>query len=295
MSNGDSVFSFIRGAAAPAQPAGPAPQAAPAPAPRVPDALAVKIAGIEAKLAELESSGRASAEGLQSELQRSQLKVSALQLTIAELKKAVRETESEKLAETEAAGKALEQFRGDLAVLRYRTDAAEELCRGLSLANLDGKLSDRVLEKLEAGALSGLKDRFTALDAAFEEVTRRAALASETATGGARRLDKLEERAAHFSVLEGRFEANERKFERLYELEACVQAMKVNAESVGNKLASLVRDTAGISAEHENFRSDFESVSHQVKQLTALFGYFRTELSFLLPGKRESAAGERRD
>jgi hypothetical protein len=163
----------------------------------------------------------------------------------------------------------------------------DELGRGLSQATIDGSLYERCIKNIEAGVLGEFKDRFSQLDAALERIMRKTNLALETAAGSAKRVDKVEEGVAQLSYIKTRVESNEGKFERLYELDAVVQALKVGVVSLETNIGVVRKDAAEISAEHKKTISDFESVSHQLNQLTALFNHFRTQLSFLLP-KKES-------
>ncbi len=171
--------------------------------------------------------------------------------------------------------------------LRAKEDSAEAVSRGLTEA------AERSMKNFEAGVLDELKTRLLALDAASSDIAHKANLISATTAGNAHRIDKLEERAAGLKYLENRLEANDKKIERLYELEALVQAVKVGMESLDNKFGVLAQDTAGITAEHKSIRSDIESSTHQMEHLTTLFNYFRTELAFLLPKKKEGAGDPR--
>lgn len=293
MAGEESLFSFIK---PPAAPAGAAQRAqapaAPPPPPRQDEKLIARIAELEAKIKLLETKdfgpGRAAVDGLKTELLDSQRSICGLENAIAGLRKEVEEAGRDKQALKESLSLATKQFQGELSGLRYRADSVEEQFRGLSLSDLDGRLSERVLKQVEGGVVSEFRDRFSTLDAAFGQVAGKANMAYETSAGSARRVDKLEERAAAISYLESRLESNEKRIEKTYDLEAIVQAMKISVESVENKFSVAIEDTAGISAENKKIISDFESLSHQVKQLTALFNYFRTELAFLLPKKKDS-------
>lgn len=255
------------------------------------EGMAAKIAELEIKLRAVETKdagpGQAAVDGVRMELQASQQRVLALERFVVELQKFVEAAGRNAQAEKAAGKQELGKFRGELEALRAKEDSAETLNRGLTEA------TERSLKNFEAGVLGELRERLLALDTASGEITHKANLISATTAGNAHRIDKLEERAASVKYLENRLEGNERKFEKLYELEAVVQAVKVGMESLENKFGVLAGDTAGMTAEHQSIRSDFESTAHQVKQLTALFNYFRTELSFLLPKKKESVGDPR--
>lgn len=248
-----------------------------------------EAAGREAHAAKELAPGQAAAavEGLKPEFNASQQRVAALERFAAELQKFVEAAAREAQAEKAAGRRELGKFRAELEALRAKEDSAEALGRGFTEA------TERSLKNFEAGVLGELKERLLALDAASADIAHKANLISATTAGNAHRIDKLEERAAGLKYLENRLEANDKKFEKLYELEALVQAVKTGMESLENKFGVLAQDTAGIKAEHEGIRSDLESANHEAKHLAALFNYFRTELAFLLPKKKESA-GDRR-
>lgn len=246
-----------------------------------------EAAGREAHAAKELAPGHAAVDGLKAELHASQQRVAALERFAVELQKFVEGAAKEAQAAKASGDRELGKFRGELEALRAKEDSSEALGRGLTEA------TERSLKNFEAGVLGELKERLLALDAASADITHKANLISATTAGNAHRIDKLEERAAGLKYLENRLEANDKKFEKLYELEAVVQAVKVGMESLENKFGVLAQDAAGIKADHEGIRSDLESTNHEVKHLTALFNYFRTELAFLLPKKKENA-GDRR-
>ncbi len=246
-----------------------------------------EAAGREAQAAKALAPGHDAVGALKTELQASQQRVAALERLGTELQKFTEVAGLETKAAKAAGRQELAKFRDELDALRAKEDSAEALHRGLTEA------AERSLKNFEAGVLGELKERLQALDAASADITHKANLISATTAGNAHRIDKLEERAAGLKYLENRLEANDKKFEKLYELEALVQAVKVGMESLENKVGVLAQDTAGMSAEHQGIRSDFESTTHEVKQLSALFNYFRTELAFLLPKKKEGVGSSR--
>jgi len=167
-----------------------------------------------------------------------------------------------------------------------RVEKLEE--RVVRLPYLENRLKS-CEDKLEAGLANELKERFSTLDAAFGETARKAGLAQEIAAGGARRVEKLEERVARLPYLENRLKSSEDKLERIYDLEALTQSLNLSVEGMEKSFSAAMRESSLVSAEHKKICSDFESLSRQVKQLTALFNQFRTELAFLMPRKQESS------
>lgn len=244
-------------------------------------------AGLEARAAKELAPSHDAVGALKAELQASQQRVAALERFATELRNFTEAAGREAQAAKAAGKQELAKFREELDALRAKEDSAEALHRGLTEA------AERSLKSFEAGVLGELKERLQALDAASADIAHKANLISATTAGNAHRIDKLEERAAGLKYLENRLEAADKKFEKLYELEALVQAVKAGMDSLENKFGALARDTAGMAAEHQGIRSDYESTAHEVKQLSALFNYFRSELAFLLPKKQESA-GDRR-
>jgi archaellum component FlaC len=307
MTGRDSLFSCIKNppgaedyAAGLGQPHPPAPPSAPparAPTGQV-ENLTAKIAELEDKIKKLEAKNSApapaAADGLKTDLQAALGRISGLERVVAGLQQAAEGAAREKREAKVAAAPALDQVMADLAALRTRAGAVEETCRRIDLADLDGigagigALGKR-LNDLETGVVCELNERCLSLDSAFGKVSRKASVSHETAAGSARRVDKLEERLARLSYLENRLASNESKLERIYDLEAIVQALKVSVEGAENNSGLIMREAAGISAEHKKIRSDFESISHQVKHLAVLFNHFRAELSFLMPKNTENA------
>lgn len=284
--SGDSLFSFIKRSAEPEKPAqrAPAPPPPPhtpapaqhAPAPPPPstvnyDKLAARIAELEAKVKSLEASGE---------------KISALEQASAGLFAGLQKTDGD----VDRVMQQLPKLVGELTVIRSRLDGLEETCRGLSMS---GSESKRYIKDLEASVLGEIKERFAAFDIAFGEILRKASLAHDTAAAGAKRLDKVEERSLRLSHIENRLENDEKKLETIYEVDASVQALKSAMESIEGRIASLMKESACLAGEQKRELSDLEALSHQVRQLSALFNYFRTELSFLLPKKKENVGEER--
>jgi len=299
MTGEESLFSFIKPpeAAGAPQRGHPAPPPMPPPPPRQDDKLAARISELEARLKGLEAKepgpDRAMVEGLKAEVEASQRRNSEFERAIAALQKGIGDAIREKQAAKDDFNQKTDKFLSELSVLRYRADAADQLCSGLNLANLDDRLYERVIKMVEGGVGGELRERYAVLDAAFAEVARKANQAFAATTANTRRVDKIEERAAIIAYLESRLESHEKKIERLYDIEAISHALKMSVESVENKIGAVMQETAGVAAENKKFLADFESLSHQVKQLTALFTYFRTELAYLLP-KKKDGVGESR-
>jgi len=223
-----------------------------------------------------------------------QNRISGLESAAAGFQKTIEELRGAGTAAQETVMRALEQLKEEMTALRSRTAEAEGSGRRLVAADLDavtvglGLLEGR-MKNLEAGVVSQLNERFSSLETAFGEVARKANMAHETAAAGARSVEKLEERAANLAYLENRLSLNEGKFEKLYDLEAVVKALKVSVESLENNFTEVMREAQRVSLDTKKCRADLEPLSHQVKHLTVLFNHFRTEFSFLLSKKAESA------
>ena len=296
----DSLFSFIKRPAEAEKPAprAPEPQAAPAqaqqaPAPPPPpsanyEKLAARVAELEARLkaAEAPREKISELEGRLKALEASQGKISGLERASAGLSAGLQKA----AADSERTAQELPKLRGELAVFRSRLEGIEETCRGLAMSGTESK---RYLKDLEASLLGELKERFSLFDTAFGEIARKAGLAYDTAAAGVQRLDRVEERSLKLSHLENRLESDEKKLETLYAVDASVQALKNAMASLEGRLAALMKESACLSGERQRGLADLESLTHQVRQLSALFNHFRTELSFLLPKKKEKAGGER--
>lgn len=291
MTGGESVFSCIKQPDSREEAVRYAPPPAPAAAPPPPkrdEELCAKVAALEAKLKKLEEREAAAAEaaeGFKAEAQAARLRAAELERGAAELKRLF-----------EAFPLAVGRVQEEVAVLRARAASLEEVVRRMDPSNLSAvalsvDLFERRLKSLEAGLADELKARFSSLDAAFGETARKAAISQETAAGSARRVEKMEERLARLPYLENRLASNEGKLERVFELDSLAQALKLGVEGMEKSFGAAMRDSAVVCAEHKKIRSDFESLSTQVRQLTALFNQFRTELAFLLPKKLESIGG----
>lgn len=247
--------------------------------------LGGQVATLEAKIIRLEERDCAAAlavEVFKAEAQIAQRRASELEREAEGLKK-----------RDETFSLLMGQLREELAALRTRVGSVEKIICRLDPSNLNsvalsvGLLEGR-LKNLEADLANEFKERFSALDAAFGEASLKAGLARETAYGSARCVEKMEERIARLPYLENRLNASEVKLERIYDLEVLSESLKVSVDGMVNKFSAAMRESAVMSVEHEKNCSDFESLSHQVKQLTALFNHFRSELSFLMPKKQGS-------
>ena len=284
MTGEESVFFCIKHQAAPEETARDLPPPIPPPPPPpVPhtgpsseryEDLCAKVAALEAKvnkLAEINSASVAAAVGLKAETQAVQLRCAGLEREVAELKKFIKDSVPDGRTGRDTV-----------------STAAGEVTSGLSSLSLSVSLFEGRLKSIETGLANELKERFLILDSAFGEAGRKAVLAYETAAGSARRVEKMEERIARLPYLENRVNADAQKLERIYELEALSQSLKLSVEGMEKHFDAAMRDSAVMSAEHKKICSDFESLSHNVRHLTILFNQLRTELAFLMPKKRES-------
>lgn len=290
MTGGDSVFSCINQPGPREEAARGAPQSVPAPPqpPRRDDELYAKVAALEAKMQKLEEAGSAAAaavEGLKAEARAAQRRAAELERDAAELKRI-----------SGAGSLAVAQVKEELSALRGWAASLEEIARrldpsALSSVALSVDLLEGRLKNLESGLSNELKERFSVLDAAFGETARKAGMSQEMAAGSARRVEKLEERVSRLSYLESRLAGSEGKLERIYELDALSQSLKLSVEGMEKNFSAAMRESSLVSAGHKKICSDFESLAAQVRQLTALFNQFRTELAFLMPKKQESIGG----
>lgn len=151
-------------------------------------------------------------------------------------------------------------------------------------------LVERV-KSIEKNLADELSRRFSGFDEAFSEVLRKALTAQETARGTMVRLEALEELSARLVYLENRLENAERRTGKFCESEAIAEALKVENERLEASLNELSKKSAVGAAERQRLASDLETLTAQFNQLSALFNHFRTELGFLVPKKKESAAG----
>ncbi len=183
------------------------------------------------------------------------------------------------LKAAEEAASSAARLRAELAELRQSSgQAAQSFSSGLGL------VEDRV-RHLQSGLAEELKARFAALDTALMDASRKAGLAQEASASAGRRVEKSEERLARLQYLESRVESNEGKLGKIYDLEALAQALRVSVEGMEKNFDAAMRASAVISAENKRLNSDFEGLSRQVRQLTALFNQLRAELAFLMPKK----------
>lgn len=289
MTSGDSVFSCIKQQEIPEEAARHTPQYSPAPPPppqlKQQEDLCAKIAALEGKIKKLEERDAITSaliEGFKAEVKTAQRRADELERNASGWQKTI-----------ETLSAAMGQFKEETSALRMRTGSVEETLRRFDLSNsssisLSVALLEGRLKNLEAGLANELKERFLTLDAAFRETSGKAGLAQETAMGSARRVEKLEERAARLPYLENRLNSYEGKLERLYDLDALSQSLKSSVEGMENNFNTSMHESASLSGEHKKICSDFESLSRQVKHFAALFNQLRTELSFLMPKKQES-------
>lgn len=285
----DSLFSCIKrgesgeeGLHLPANPSPP--PAAPPPAPRQPDRLEAQVAELEAKVRKLECLS-ADVPGQ---------KTDELGKALEEVRGAVLEGRQESQAVKDEFFRRVERLATEISAVCLRLAAVEEAGKGLFAKSPEifggGEFIERRLKIVEAEIAAELGRRFSSFDAALADASRKAGLAIETAGGTARRADSLEERVSRLAYLESRLHSIEAKLERVNECDALVQALRVSVESMERNVNAVRHETAGISGEQTKICSDFEALSRQVKQLGALFNYFRGELAFLVPAKKETGA-----
>jgi len=260
------------------------------------EGLRGKVAAFETKIIKLEEKDYAFAvvvEGFKAEAQAAQRRAAELECGISALKKTIEDSGRDIRAGQDAARTAIGELKEDLNFQRAWVGSQDKIIRsmdstGLNALSLSVGLLEGRLKNLETGLANELMERFSILDAAFGETARKAGLAQETAAGGARRVEKLEEQAARLPYLENRLKGSEDKLQRVYDVEALTQSLQSSVEGMEKNFSAAMRESALVSNEHKKICSDFDSLSRQVKQLTALFNQFRTELAFLMPKKQES-------
>lgn len=306
MTGGDSVFLCIKHADPAAEAAHRAPAAAPLPPPPPRPApslkqyedLCAKVAALEGKILKLEAKdpAAAAAEGLRAQAEASQLRFSGLEREVAALKKLADVSAQGGSAAQEKWAASLARFREELSSQAARVGSLEEWTKSLDPSGLNSlalsvSLFEGRLKNMEAGLANELKERFSVLDSAFGATARKASMAQETAAGSARRVEKLDERVARLPYLENRLDAVAEKLERIYELEALSQSLKLSVDGLEKNCDSVMRESSSLSAEHKKVCSDLETLSRNVKHFSALFNQLRTELAFLMPKKQETIGG----
>lgn len=289
MTSDNSLFSCIKPVEEPARYTPPSPP----PAGRQEEAFAQVTAALQDRVKKLEDCTTASAsaaEAARAEAKAAQDRSAELEKRLAAINDSLRAfmDKSVNLRPDQAE---LDTLKGEITSCTGRMVSIE---KDMHLLESDGirsvSLSLRLLEgrfkSVEAGLNDELHERFSAVSLSVGESARKAALALETAAAGARRLEKLEELLVRLPYVENRFATLETKLERIYELDALAQALKMSVEGTEGKLALVMKEAAAISGGQKRLGADFESLSAQVRQMAALFNQFRTELSFLIPKKR---------
>lgn len=292
MSSADSVFSCIKQEEAPHYAPPPPPPVTPG-APQKDDTDARKLAALEARVMKLEECSAAAAsvaENYKTEALEARRRAAELEKRLAEMDAAINSQPEKALpGELETLFKLTD---GNSA----RLDGVEKALRTLDLAGLNSlslslRLFEGRIESLEAGLSDELHERLSTVSSQAGEAARKAALAQETALAGTGRLEKLEKIAARLHYIENRFSGLETRLERLYELDALSQSLKLGAESAEGRLGQAMKECACVSGTQRRLLSDFESLSAQVRQMAALYNQFRTELAFLLPKKQPDTIG----
>ncbi len=187
-------------------------------------------------------------------------------------------------------------LRTELSTYSRRLIVAEDALdrletEGLNSVPVEISLLEGRMKSLESCFTGEIHARFSELGGQVLEVKRQTCLAMEATASGARRLDKLEESAARLPYLERRLSSIESKLERLYDLDALAQSLKLHAEGMEEKIVSVMKEHAIISGGQSELSSNFDSLSAQIRQMSALFNQFRTELAFLIPKKRSNTVG----
>jgi chromosome segregation ATPase len=222
-------------------------------------------------------------------------RLAELENLVTGLKKELEESRSKAVADRESYCSSAKLFRAEVSSLALRLSAAEKsLAAGpapaaISLSAITG-LEQR-LREMEARFSEALDLRLSRFDVSFEETARRSTLAQETAGGNNRRLDRMEERLARLTYIESRLTNSEQKYERICECAALTDSLKISVEELQLSLGSILQKEAALKAESNKNGSELQSLSRQVGQLSALFNHFRSELAFLMPGRREAAGG----
>lgn len=298
MSPGDSVFSCIHPHEEVQRCAPPPPPPHPSPAPMREDKAAVKLTALEARIIKLEECAAAAASAAEASRKEAQAAVGRA----AGLEKKLEKLTDRLAAAAQSAGPdgatavAVTGLRHELSSYSQRMASAEEALRrfdpaGLNSIALSVRLLEGRLKSIETGFAEELHERSSALASQAGDAARKAGLALEMTGSAVRRLEKLEENSARLPYIERRFSALESRLERIYELDALAQSLKLGVEGMENKMASAMKESAAISGGQAQLSSDFESLSAQVRQMTALFNQFRTELSFLIPKKQKNSIG----
>lgn len=178
-----------------------------------------------------------------------------------------------------------------LAESRHSQQEGMASAQALNSLSLNFGVLDGRLKNLEAGMEEDLKRRFSALDAMVGDAVRKAGLAGEIGASVARRADKLDAAVSRFSSLEQRISGSEERLGSLYELEALAQSLKLSVSGMETNFEAAMRSCSQTAAGNKKLASDFEALSRQVTQLSALFNQLRTELAFLLGRKGGSGIG----
>lgn len=277
MNDDGSLFSFLK----------PSVEASP-PVPRSYGALDEaagdrNLSALETRLARLEAApASASAD-----------RVAALENRLEALSKELQDLRAGLDAAAARAQLAAEALKAELRsqVSRAAADFEASLAKREAATPVNVAFLETRIKHLEDGIAEELDKRFSILDAAQGDARRKALTAHEAAFGAIRRLDKLEESTSRLAYLEKRVDGEGVKIDRIYACEASLEAMKAVQQEAQSTMQELLRRFAVVSAGHDKGLSDMESFSRQLAHLSALLNHFRTELGFLMPGRKESAGG----
>lgn len=197
-------------------------------------------------------------------------------------------------AESVAGQAAAKELKARVLALEGRLTAAERAAAHGQRENERPAPMARIEERLgemETAILAEADRRIAGMDVSVKEASSKAVIAQEASAGNARRLEKLEEKAARLAYIEKRLESAERRAERVCECEGLAESLKVSVEELERGLEAVLRKESSLSAENRQAAAELHSLSRQVGQLSALFNHFRSELSFLVPGRKDVAGG----
>lgn len=241
--------------------------------PKPPDAFVSRLDAMDVRMRKAEERE----EAILSALNCAKVESAAVQSRLSGMEKWAGEL-NRKLDES---SRALER---SLALAEGRPSQEERLAsaQALNALSLNFGVLDGRLKNLETGLEEDLRRRFSALDAMAGDAARKAGLAGEIGASVSRRADKLDAAVSRLSSMEQRLSDNEKRLGSLYELEALTQSLKLSVSGMGANFDAAMRSCSQTAAGNKKLSSDFEALSRQVMQLSALFNQLRTELAFLL-------------
>lgn len=267
MAGNDSIFSFLKGAPGPGdgqQAPFPPPSATPIPpVPACPPAVVGRLEELGSALASMA------------------LKIEALE------KRGVEPPKGHSVLP--------EPLLGRLSALEIRLAAAEKAASvtGMSSNRLSLEM-DRLVEQsmgaLRVNLIAELDGRIVKQHSSVPGALNKAAVAYELASGVMRRLEKLEERLARAAYAETRLDRIEAKFEGFCECEAAVEGLKVELGRIQGTVSDVAHLASVQAGEQKKVEAEFDAMSRQLAQLSALFNHFRVELGLLLSERRQAGS-----